>query len=197
MLSSLKKGCTIGDNLNGRCQRNGKEKIPAYDLKVVLMLTKNQLQKLVGEELIWQSWFNESKTDGDQPLLKDWAAYRWGAKFENSKAVFVVGVQMKRIDCGTVTIKKMIFTPVAGGQTSLELSIGVIATVKNSEMLTWLGSTTASIELQFGELVIDSEQKDLDLEDAAEEGDEDETDDAEASAPQAPSDGDDDRPRVN
>jgi hypothetical protein len=171
MLQKLTKTCDIAGHLNGRTEKHGEEDVPAFDVRVTISLTRNQLNKFTGNDQLWTSWFLESKTDGDKPLLEHWQPYRWKPKFEACKVSLTVGgVNRETIELGECKLKGFIFTPQKGGQTECSFTVQALASTKNCVMLLHIGEEDASIEIEFGELVLAQQELKLN-------GDPDEDDD--------------------
>ena len=84
-------------------------------------------------------------------------------KFKDSLCEFTVGVNAKKIAMGNCTFKSLTFTPQDRGSTLLIFTVQAPATSKSIEIMLWMGHQIEA-KLQFGEMEVDENQEQLDLE---------------------------------
>jgi hypothetical protein len=162
MLKLRSKTCHIGTSINTRTQRRGEEREPYLDIPITISITAKELNAIMGEQHTADAWFETKDGKHDEPLLKNLAPYRFEGKFENSLSVLTLGVNNEKIDCGNCTLNKLVFEPQSDGRTALKLKIQTAATTETIKLILWLDHD-ADVQLQFGEMVGDEAQEELDL----------------------------------
>lgn len=162
MLKLRSKPCHIGTGINTRTQRRGDEREPYMDIPLTINITAKELNAIMNEPHTSDAWFETKDGKPDEPLLKNLAPYRFQGKFENSLATITVGVNNEKIDCGNCTLNKLVFEPLSDGRTALKLKVQCAITSPRTPLFLWLDHD-ADVVLQFGEMVGDEAQGDLDL----------------------------------
>lgn len=123
MLTLERRDGKIGNAIQTRGEEHGDETLPAKDIPLTTMISRTELSQLLREPLACESFFNDHAGFAEPLYGGKIAPIKILGKFENSTVVITVGIDETEIRLAKATLASLVFDPMAGGMTSLKLSV--------------------------------------------------------------------------
>lgn len=145
-----KTQCTLG-KINMRPENHGEEKIPACDIPLTLLITRDQLNSLCGGAFASELLFNTKPgTDFPEPACPQWNAISFKVKFVKCKLTLWLGLADLKLGTSG-KFSGVSIEPQAGGMSILNLKMQCEWQSGMEAMFDWM-SKEVSCSLTFGEV---------------------------------------------
>lgn len=161
MLKLKRKEVTMPTKINVRGEFHGEVTKTAVDIVLRFAVDRSEMSDLLRRSEAWRDYFEEKAEGHFEPK---YAGITNGIKvlgrFENSKAKFLLGVDMHEVEIENGTVHNIEIDPQVGGMSIVTLTMSALQTEPMKALQDYLGpQMTQKVNLSIGKLKEKSEKE--------------------------------------